>query len=388
MTPTARHQRGASLLEALIAFLVLSLGLLGMVKLQAHLRLDADLSRQRSEAVRLAQQDIEEMRAFASIAAAPNQRSYAAIASATRDVDAASGYSSNTRYAIARRVIDNPGLATKTASVTVSWADRGGKAHDLALEAMVGGIDPLLSASLALAKREHAVKGSAGRSPLVPRTAKDLGNGRSVLKPTEAGSLAFVFSNSSGQIVARCNAVPTTRTTRDMTASDVADCNAANGMLLAGVVRFSTGTAPDPARGNDSPLPFAITLALSGGPYLAQPQCGSDATRLASGEQFVTYHCMVTPLAAGRWSGRSSIVPQGWTLGAAASQYKVCRYSADQDGSGNVDSNAEHPKDYSEVAGALMQQNFLIIRGDQACPVAPIIAGSVFSNLSTVQHQP
>jgi hypothetical protein len=97
---------------------------------------------------------------------------------------------------------------------------------------------------------------------------------------------------------------------------------------------------------------------------------------------------MVTPLAAGRWSGRSSIVPQGWTLGAAASQYKVCRYSADQDGSGNVDSNAEHPKDYSEVAGALMQQNFLIIRGDQACPVAPIIAGSVFSNLSTVQHQP
>ena len=34
MKTTHRHQRGASLLEALIAFLVLSLGMLGMIRLQ------------------------------------------------------------------------------------------------------------------------------------------------------------------------------------------------------------------------------------------------------------------------------------------------------------------------------------------------------------------
>ena len=383
-----QSQRGASLLEALIAFLLLSLGMLGMVRLQAHLRLDADLSRQRSEAVRLAQQDIETERAFASLAAAPNQRSYASIVSATLNVDPSSGYTTNTSYTVDRRIADNPGLATKTASVTVSWADRGGTTRSLAVDAMIGGIDPVLSASLAITKRQHAVKGSAGRSPWVPRVAKDLGDGRSVLKPVETGSLAFVFSNTSGQIVARCNAVASTRATRDMTASDVADCAAVNAVLLSGTVRFSNAQAPDPARANDTPLPLAITLALSGGPYPAAPECGAEAQTLASGEQFVTYHCMVTPAAAGRWSGRSSIVSQGWTLGTAATQYKACRYSADQDSSGKVDSNAEHPKDYSEVEGALMQQNFLIIRGDQACPVAPVIGGSVFANLSTMQHQP
>ena len=69
------------------------------------------------------------------------------------------------------------------------------------------------------------------------------------------------------------------------------------------------------------------------------------------------------------------------------SDRKVCRYSADQDGSGAVDSNAEHPNEYKDVDRSLMQQNFLIVRGDQSCPVATK-GDTVFADLSTVQHQP
>jgi hypothetical protein len=90
------------------------------------------------------------------------------------------------------------------------------------------------------------------------------------------------------------------------------------------------------------------------------------------------------------------VVPQGWTLGTTSADHKVCRYSADQDGSGSVDQNAEHPDTYHDVERALMQQNFLIIMGDQTCPVAPAlnvattVAGSpaTYVDLSTVQHQP
>jgi hypothetical protein len=158
-------------------------------------------------------------------------------------------------------------------------------------------------------------------------------------------------------------------------------------LLLSGVVRFATTPPPDPVHANDAPLALGIGITLTGGVYPGAPQCGAEAQTLASGDRFVAYHCMIVPLA-GRWSGRTSVVPQGWALGGAATQYKVCRYSADQDGSGGVDSNAEHPKDYADVDGALAQQNFLVIRGDQSCPLASAIGATVFANVGTVQHQP
>ena len=48
-----RRARGATLLEALVAFLVLSLGMLTMARVQSSLRLNSDIARQRTEAVRL-----------------------------------------------------------------------------------------------------------------------------------------------------------------------------------------------------------------------------------------------------------------------------------------------------------------------------------------------
>ena len=45
-------QRGISLVEALVAMLVMSFGMLAIVGLQATLRLNADVAKQRAEAVR------------------------------------------------------------------------------------------------------------------------------------------------------------------------------------------------------------------------------------------------------------------------------------------------------------------------------------------------
>ena len=74
--PTAmRHQRGTTLLEALIAFLVLSLGILTIGRVQTHLRLGSDIARQRAEAVRLGQEELENLRAFSVLGAASGARS-------------------------------------------------------------------------------------------------------------------------------------------------------------------------------------------------------------------------------------------------------------------------------------------------------------------------
>ena len=136
--PTYRTQRGTSLLEALIAFLVLSLGMVAIARVQGHLRLDADVARQRTEAVRLAQQDMETLR---------SEPVFSTIASASRSVNA------GTAYAIERRVAATGMPHAKAASITVRWADRSGAAQQVALHSVIAGTDPRLSGALALAAR-------------------------------------------------------------------------------------------------------------------------------------------------------------------------------------------------------------------------------------------
>ena len=143
-----RHrQRGSTLLEALIAFLVLSLGMIVIARVQTHLRLDADVARQRSEAVRLAQEDMETMRGFASIEAVAGMRSFDGIASASRSVHA------DTIYLIDRRIVTADLPHAKSASITVSWTDRSGSAQEVTLHSIIAGSDPALTAALALAPR-------------------------------------------------------------------------------------------------------------------------------------------------------------------------------------------------------------------------------------------
>ena len=132
-------QRGASLLEALITFLLLSVGMLTLMRVQTFLRDSADAARQRSEAVRLAQQDLEQLRGFASAAA------YNAIAGGAADVTPAA---SNTRYTLTRVAQPEPGL--KTIQVTLSWSDRNGEPQQLRLHSMMAAHDPAYSGALSL----------------------------------------------------------------------------------------------------------------------------------------------------------------------------------------------------------------------------------------------
>ncbi|HWI12060.1 MAG TPA: prepilin-type N-terminal cleavage/methylation domain-containing protein [Burkholderiaceae bacterium] len=411
-----RHQRGTTLIEALIAFLVLSLGLLAVARVQTQLRQNADVARQRSEAVRLAQEDLESLRAFAVLAAAPGARSFEAIADDAHTVESAGG-----SYLVTRRVDAAATPHAKNVSVGVAWTDRSGGAQQFGLASVIAGTAPAFSGALGLA-RTAAAKGALARSARIPLGAKDLGDGRSAFKPVGNGTLAFVFDNRSGALTGRCAGVDPAIATRDLTSASLGACDANVGQLLSGVVRFSMTSPPDAAQGNELPAAFTVALALIGGPYPIAPSCGVEAMKTVSytadgslhveavpvgalaaslglpgwtetGERFAAYHCAVYPSANGRWSGQTTLVPSGWTIGTGASDRRVCRYSSDLDASGAIDTNLEHPASYTNVGASLANQNFLVIKGSEACPVgAPTqVAGNnadVYVDLSTVAHQP
>jgi len=142
-----QSQRGSSLFEALVAFLVISLGMIAIARVQGHLRLDADVARQRSEAVRLAQEDMETLRGFASIEAEAGTRSFDAIASASRSVN------TGTAYLIDRSIATTDSPHAKSTSITVSWTDRSGTLQQVTLHSIIAANDPALTAALALAAR-------------------------------------------------------------------------------------------------------------------------------------------------------------------------------------------------------------------------------------------
>ena len=382
----SRRQQGISLIEALIALLVLSLGMLTVSRLQAHLRLGSDIARQRAEAVRLGQEDIEALRAYSVLAASGAARSWAGITSASRSVDASTGYASHTRYTVARDIAATNALAAKTAAVTVHWNDRDGEAQKIVLTTVIAANDPAHGGLLALAPSGVHAKGASARSTRVPLLAKDLGNGSSVMKPNNTGAIALVFDNISGKVTARCSGINTGTATRDLALTDLTACAAMTAQMLSGSVRFSQASPPDAARGNDAPLALTLALALTGGTYAAAPECSSEAVQTEAGDRYVAYHCVVIPLASGRWSGRSTVVPSGWTIGTGADARQVCRYSADLDGSGAIDSNEEHPAAYSAVDHSLANQNFLVIQGSQLCPTGA--STDVFVDRSTAAHQP
>ncbi|MFY8018796.1 MAG: type IV pilus modification PilV family protein, partial [Inhella sp.] len=71
--------RGTSLVEALIALLIVALGLMAMTVIQGRLRQSGDAAKQRTEATRLAQAEMQRLRAYAALRRDASTPSSAAV---------------------------------------------------------------------------------------------------------------------------------------------------------------------------------------------------------------------------------------------------------------------------------------------------------------------
>ena len=181
---TRLRQRGVSLVEALVAMGVMAFGMLAVVGLQVTLRTNGDVSKQRAEAVRIAQQSIEDWRAFVAIEATPGVVDYEDLVS-----DGPTNIAGiNATYARTRTFTVWPGGSPpmKTLAVAITWDDRNGQPQTVQLNSVIAGIAPDLAGSLAVPANGVAGRSRQGRNKTIPTLAKDLGNGTSAIKPPGA----------------------------------------------------------------------------------------------------------------------------------------------------------------------------------------------------------
>ena len=388
-----RKSRGVSLIEALVALAVMAFGLLGVVGMQATLRFNADVSKQRSEAVRIAQQQIEDLRAFGSLAGTP-EWDYADIRSVSRVAVATTPGYANTTFNLETTVVD-PAVTDarfKTATVTVDWLDRqtesGGLQQRVRFTTAIAGVAPELGATLGLAGNRAAPQRPRGRHPTIPPAAVDLGSGSSSFTPPGAPSgTTWTFSNATGQITQICT--PT--------------CTMVKAWLLSGYVAFATGSAPTAVEaetpGDARPLTHTFTVQVDA--TTTPAPATSPVCFAASASTLVNYFCLVpTNASPTTWSGRSLLniveISTGTSSIAsvlgdyAASKFKVCRYTPEATHT-PTGGNAAHPLDYFDVGTSLVNQNFLVITSGSGtapfvCPgddvTTPLVNGNTFA------HQP
>ncbi len=141
---------GTTLVEALIALLVVSLAVVALARVQTDLGLAAETARQRADAVRLAEDDLEQLRAFATIAASGTARSYADVVPARRTIGASPDSPGRRPFSLERRVGTNAVATAREVTVVVDWQDSGGHPQRVVLSSMIAAADPALGGALLL----------------------------------------------------------------------------------------------------------------------------------------------------------------------------------------------------------------------------------------------
>lgn len=365
MSPFGK-QRGVSIMEALVALVVMAIGAVSVVGMQATLRMNGDVAKQRAEAVRLAQEVIEQWRGFTTLTTTANVVDWTDLVSTT---SAATIVGTNTTFSRSVAVVassdadDNP--RSKTVHVTVNWTDRANQPQSITLNSIVAGIVPELGGTLSIPAGASLLTNPGARNPAIPRQATDMLDGTSRFSPPGASGSIWVFNNTTGLIVQVC--------------SDASNCTSLTAMLLTGFVRFQTGThQPTPAQAE------APTSAAMGGIYVEVAQTVPTTSTVSCFQEpasrWVTYFCAIPVDNAGLiWSGQSLV--RGLSIASGINddndnKFKVCRYTTFRSNSLTVPAdmkNEDHPFNYSSVSSALTNQNFLVIRaGDDddafVCP--------------------
>lgn len=380
MNPVRRRfarQLGVSLIEALVALAVMAIGMLGIVGVQSTLRTNSDVAKQRSEALRLAQQEIETWRSFVVLGSTgTSPPGYADIAASS-----ASAAGVNAEYTIRRSVED---LAAprrgKALKVQVGWTDRtNNDTQQVQLSTMIAGITPELGATMVVGgDGDYAGQLPKGRNRGIPISAKDLGDGTSGFIPPGSTGVAWRFDNVTG-VIRLCTTGITTTAALDTT--NIA-CGGNYALLLSGYVGYSLRPSPTDAPSTTivESLPFEVT----------QLGIAVNQTRPAGLAGVVTcytsdydalkraYYCALRVLVlAGTtpvWSGNltfaypaaSAPAPAMAGSAALADTYlrKACRYQA----SGTYDSESR----------SLLNQNYLMIRAGNGtaphtCPTPTLL---------------
>ena len=368
---------GWSLVEALLASLVLSVGMGLLLRGQAATRAYADLARERAGAAVLAEAQVERLRGSLPDAGPPAASEAGGPAPLLAPDSAGEADPTETtwheeldssRYRARQRVLAKAGSALRDIDLQLRWQDRFGEWQVMQWPARVALAHPATSLLALSVHTAGEVALSRARHAALPATAHVLSPEVLAFQPAPGLAEAWLLDARTGWVLGLCELG--SHRVEELRASDVAECRSrmvgGGALLLSGEVRFDLEDSPSPDRPRSPALPLGLTLRLSDASASpAPPRCVSNAASVsAEGLGVVSYHCLVYPRSLDqRWSGRSELSGEAADL----KRFRICRYSADHDHDGSI-SNPEHPSVYSDVEGPLTQQNFLVIRAGRPCP--------------------
>jgi Tfp pilus assembly protein PilV len=381
---TRRRAAGVSLIEALVALAVMAFGILGVVGMQSTMRNGADISRQRSEAVRIAQEQLERLRNYSVLRvadAAAGQLAFDSIAAAAAASVAASN--ANTTFWL-ETVVPAAAASDAMARVTqvrviVTWADRSASTPNqrVELSSVIAGLPAELSALHALRTDRSPLRRSKGRHSAIPSGATNSPDGTTSTFTPSGSNVTWTFDNATGVIFETC-------------VSGI--CDYGLRWLLSGYVAFAISDQPTPLEAevpsDDLPPGANFSMRVD----VLEPSSAPDEDCVIAtvpGQARRVYYCAVPVNDFLVWSGRVifDTLPLSSVLSDnSATKYKVCRYTPDSinvlpagsaslptvpSGQSVADYNSRHPYIYYRVNGPLQNKNFLIISAGDGTAAPP-----------------
>jgi len=248
--PALRRQLGFSLIEGLTSLLVTAFGMMAVATFYVSLSNSSDLAKQRTEAVRLAQLKMEELRAFEQVAAdgVGNRFDYTDdVVSGSDTIDRANGdYVTSTSYTRTWTVAGNGTDPQKWIRVEVRWTDRTDQVQNVSLRSVIARSDAGSIGTLAVGPGPIKPRSPKNRSLDIPYPAVSLGGEKSGFSPPGAGGRFFVFDNTTGVVLGECTGAlrEGTAVSFDAVYDDGTSCTEyeVKRYLLSGYIRFVLGS--------------------------------------------------------------------------------------------------------------------------------------------------
>lgn len=181
---------GFSLIEALVASVVVAVAMMGLANLQGITLINSADSRMKTHALNLAQDKIEELRGFA------NQNTYTGLAGNTDTPTGANATFTRTWTVTDCSVSGNCTAQGnyKQANTTVTWTDRQGATQTVQLTSYIAEADPVKSGVVLLAATSSSSTSSSSTSSST--TSSTTGSTSSTSSST--GSTSSTGSSSTG----------------------------------------------------------------------------------------------------------------------------------------------------------------------------------------------
>ncbi|MBA3597804.1 MAG: prepilin-type N-terminal cleavage/methylation domain-containing protein [Methylibium sp.] len=370
-------ERGFTLIEAMIALLIIAFGLLALAGMQIMLSRNADVAKQRTEAMRLAQERMEVMRSYTGIASDP------AVPLAWQDLDTvsndpanpiASTYS-NTLFSRSWIVEGLPQDALRPVSVTVAWVDRAGEPQSVTLTSVISNTDPVRVGALGVAvPADGNVRQPKNRNINIPVAAIELDEGKKSVYQFKP-DLAMVFNNTTGLVVERCN----TLVTDAAYSGGTAVCFPFTAVIVSGFVTGAVMPTGIPPAGSLPTLPTGINTSevvdedASGGKLISCAYSIAKDQNTGNNLADVHYYLCVIPITTtSGWSGRLLLggIP-------TTANHKVCRIQFER--SDLLNDNQRNDQLYSNVETSLDNQNYFIDSspGETCTPPTPPFGGTL-----------